>query len=107
MAYRLIWHNEAIDAFRRAICYGQEVFGDRVASLFASQILKQADLLVNMPYIGQKEAFTIKLKHEYRSLVVHSRYKLIYFIDDKLLTVHIVDFWPTENDPKRLEKSLV
>ena len=106
MAYQLIWHNKAIDGFRRAIRYGQEMFGNRVASLFANQNLKHANLLANMPYAGQKELFTIELKHEYRSLVVLSRYKLIYFIDGKQFIVHIVDFWPTENDPKRLEESL-
>lgn len=107
MAYRLIWHDKAIEGFRQAIHYGREKFGERTASLFANQVKKRAEILTDMPFAGPKELFTVPLQHVYRSFVVHRRYKLIYFVDEVLLAVHIVDFWTTESNPKRLEDSLI
>ncbi len=107
MAFRLIWHDDAINDFRQAISYGKEMFGERVASLFANKIKAHADILTRMPYIGPQESFSVPLKHQYRSLSVHPRYKLIYFVDKTLHCIHIVAFWPTESNPKRLEEFLL
>ena len=65
--------------------------------------LKLIPLLASNPYMGKIEPLLINRKgHEYRSLVIHEHFKLIYYIDLSQNILYIVDLWDTRREPSRL-----
>ncbi len=85
---------------------GREQFGERTARKFLKQILSESNLLATHPYIGRLEPYLAHLPGDYRSLVVHSHYKLVYRVDEERETVIILALWDTRQDPARLTDQL-
>lgn len=96
------WRKSAEKQLERDIQYCIRTFGMKVALRFINSIDKQVDLLATNPYIGFIEPLLIGRRNEYRSLVVHKHYKLVYYIKNN--TLYITDLWDTRREPATLTK---
>lgn len=94
------WNKSARNTFDTAIGYGLTQFGEKAAADFYRQITDTEHLLAGHPHLGKTEPLLAHRKQEYRSLVVHQHYKIVYYIKGQ--TIRIVDLWDTRANPKRL-----
>lgn len=83
------------------LSYCEMTFGISISNRFAKEIIKTNQRLTFNPRLGKVEPL---LKHlvpmEFRSLVIHPHYKLIYYIDNDEIIV--VDLWDTRRNPQTL-----
>ena len=103
---KIIWLTEARSHMRAAFSYGKQVFGLRVAIRFRDKVKNSSYRLSTHPYLGMKELALSDKDKSYRSLVVHSHYKLIYWVDEEQDTVFIAALWDTRRNPDDLSESL-
>ena len=97
------WSKRAIHTLDKVLAFGMELFGAHHSILFYNKIKAYEPLLASNPYMGKIEPLLINRKgHEYRSLVIHEHFKLIYYIDLSQNILYIVDFWDTRREPSRL-----
>lgn len=80
--------------------WGKEDFGAVAAKRFVSLLTRDAKILKTSPYAGAREPLADGYAHEYRSLVLHSYFKFVYFVDHEHKRVHIVDIWDTRMQPR-------
>lgn len=83
------WSRRAGRALDTALAQGAKLFGIRATTLFYNRVKSYEPLLANRP------------RHQYRSLVVHEHFKLIYYIDLPHDTLYIADLWDTRREPSR------
>lgn len=74
------WYKRAINMLDAAIGYSSNMFGEVIALKFYQQVKHCAYLLESNPLLGKREPLLVHRKREYRSLVVHENYKLIYYV---------------------------
>ena len=96
------WTKSALKRLERATDYGFHRFGEITAIRFYQKIRSYDSLLTEHPYLGKVEPLLIGRRHEYRSLVVHEHYKLIYFISEKDNVIYITDLFDTRREPQSL-----
>lgn len=102
---KLIWFKRAEKRLCDSAAYSAQEFGKKVAESFMDDVLRQAALLCNHPRLGKVEPLLAsKHTHEYRSLVVHQYFKLIYYINKAKKRVVITNFWDTRREPQQLTK---
>lgn len=106
MAYRIAWTNEARIQRKEIMTYGRIQFGAIVARKFRESLKAQSLLLMDNPNLGKAEPLLVNCTKEYRSLVVHKHYKLIYFINELNKTVYVVDVWDTRREPGSLSNRI-
>lgn len=94
------WRKSAERQLKKDVEYCIRMFGTKVALQFVNSIDRQVLLLAANPHIGIVEPLLTQRRHEYRSLVVHEHYKLVYYIKED--TLYIVDLWDTRREPKGL-----
>lgn len=99
---RLVIHAEARKRIRLNYQWCKMRFGERVASRFYEGVLSDVRYLIDFPYLGSEESFLSGKKYRYRSLRVRPHFKLIYFVDEPRVELHVVDFWDTRRDPNQL-----
>ena len=63
-----------------------------------SQADKPRVLLAANPRLGIAEPLLAGRKREYRSIVVHKLFKLVYYVKDE--TVYIAALWDTRREPR-------
>lgn len=100
------WKKQAQREVRAVVIYSVEHFGERTALLFYQKIKMWAERLVIHPELGSPEPLLAGRKRLYRSLIVHERHKLIYYIDEIRQIVYITDLWDMRREPSRLSKRL-
>lgn len=101
------WSKKASKAFDDALAQGMILFGARVSEMFYSKVKSHDALLATHPHLGRVEPLLAhKKRHEYRSLVVHKHFKLIYYIESVCDTLYIVDLWDTRREPLALTSRL-
>lgn len=59
-------------------------------------MIAAGDLLSTNPYLGKIEPILPKSAHEYRSLIQHRDYKIIYYIEEN--KIQIVSIWHCQNN---------
>lgn len=97
------WRKQAETQLAKEVRYCQQHFGARIALRFIDSVDKQVKLLSTQPYIGIIEPLLAgRKRHQYRSLVVHEHFKLIYYIDQPNDILYIADLWDTRREPSRL-----
>lgn len=102
---RLIWYKRAERRLHESAVYSAQEFGKAFAESFMKDVLGQATLLCNHPRIGKVEPLLVsKHAHQYRSLVVHPYFKLIYYINEAKERIVITNFWDTRREPKQLSE---
>jgi len=69
-----------------------------------NQIIEEAEQLQYFPQMAQKEELLMEYKEEYRSLVVQTKYKLVYFVENE--TVNIVAVFDCRQNPEKLKNDI-
>lgn len=98
----VIWNKKANRARIAALVYGKEEFGIRTMNKLNERIEKDAERLALNPHLGSPEPLLADCKREFRSLVIHKHYKLVYWIDEPHNKLYIVDLWDTRREPSKL-----
>ena len=102
MAMRIEWSKLAVTRFDKAVNHGRVVFGIKVAKRFYQRI-KHCEVLLGLnPCMGKVEPLLVGRAYEYRSLVVHEHFKMIYRVDDVRDIIYIIDFWDVRQEPQML-----
>ena len=96
----VIWHAQAEEALIDAAVYIQNHFGKRFREKFVGSVRQTEYALRLNPYLGKLEPLLMNRVREYRSIVVGSLNKIIYYIDSDV--IYIADFWDVRREPKTL-----
>lgn len=98
------WTVQALKRLETATDYGRRKFGELTAARFYQKVRKHDSLLATNPRIGKVEPLMAsKYAHEYRSLVVHSHYKLIYYINEAKGIIVITNLFDVRREPQALK----
>ena len=81
----------------RVYTYGEQHFGKRAAEKTHARIVEALHLLAANPRLGVAEPLLAGRKRQYRSLVVHKLFKLVYYVKDN--TLYIAALWDTRREP--------
>jgi len=100
---KLIFAPEAAEDMENIYRYYAEHNENYAVELY-NQIIEEAELLQEFPYIAQKEHLLEEYQEEYRSLIVWHIYKLVYFIENE--TVNVVAVFDCRQNPRKLTKDI-
>jgi len=78
---------------------------NRAAAVIHNEILDKIDQLCSFPQMAPIEPLLEDLAVSYRSLVVHSNYKVIYRVEGE--KIFIVDIWDCRQKPEMLKKRII
>jgi plasmid stabilization system protein ParE len=96
----VIWHAQAEEALIDAAVYIQNHFGKRFREKFVGSVRQTEHALRLNPYLGKLEPLLMNRVREYRSIVVGTLNKIIYYVDSDV--IYIADFWDVRREPKTL-----
>lgn len=96
----VIWHAQAEEALIDAAVYIQNHFGKRFREKFVGSVRQTEYALRLNPYLGKLEPLLMNRVREYRSIVVGSLNKIIYYVGSDV--IYIADFWDVRREPKTL-----
>lgn len=103
---KIIWSDKATLAKEKVLEYGYKEFGEYSVRKLYHQITKVQDLLELFPFSGKHESLLEDFDTNYRSVVFHAHYKLVYYFDELTDEVHISDIWDTRRSPQNLKNSI-
>lgn len=98
------WSKRALRELDIVIGQCEEEFGTRVALRFYQTITDFEVRLSANPALGYPEQFLAERSRNYRSLLIHTHFKLVYYIAKD--TIKIADLWDTRRDPDKLKKRI-
>lgn len=78
----------------------------RVAQQFLRKLVNEIKILRDMPTIGPFEPLLQNRPQDYRSLVVHRYFKIIYLIDEREQSIRVIDIWDTRMNPDDLQSHI-
>ena len=96
----VVWHAQAEEALVNAAVYIQNHFGKRFREKFVGSVRQTEHALRLNPYLGKLEPLLMNRVREYRSIVVGTLNKIIYYVDSDV--IYIADFWDVRREPKTL-----
>lgn len=96
----VVWHAQAEEALVNAAVYIQNHFGKRFREKFVGSVRQTEYALRLNPYLGKLEPLLMNRVREYRSIVVGTLNKIIYYVDSDV--IYIADFWDVRREPKAL-----
>lgn len=96
----VVWHAQAEEALIDAAVYIQNHFGKRFREKFVGSVRQTEHALRLNPYLGKLEPLLMNRVREYRSIVVGTLNKIIYYVDSDV--IYIADFWDVRREPKTL-----
>lgn len=100
------WDKRAMKRLDKATEYGLYKFGEITSIRFYQKIRSYDSLLAEHPRLGKVEPLLIGRRFEYRSLVVHEHYKLIYYINEVKSRIVVSDFWDVRQEPQLLAEEV-
>ena len=100
------WDKRALKRLDKATEYGLYKFGEITSIRFYQKIRSYDSLLAEHPRMGKIEPLLIGRRFEYRSLVVHEYYKLIYYINEVKSRIVVSDFWDVRQEPQHLAEEV-
>ena len=100
------WDKRALKRLDKATEYGLYKFGEITSVRFYQKIRSYDSLLAEHPRMGKIEPLLIGRRFEYRSLVVHEYYKLIYYINEVKSRIVVSDFWDVRQEPQHLAEEV-
>jgi len=68
-----------------------------------NNILDESLKLAKFPQLGFIEPLLLDFSEEYRSLIVHRIYKIVYYIDNQTKKIYIVAVFDCRQKPKKLQ----
>ncbi|MBR4325480.1 MAG: type II toxin-antitoxin system RelE/ParE family toxin [Bacteroidales bacterium] len=101
----VIWTEFATEELLNTSLYLLENFGEKTHEKFIQKIERFEKLITLMPEMGKVEPFLEDEVIVYRSFVVTSVNKIVYYIDGEDIVV--ADFWNMRRNPKTLAGRLV
>lgn len=96
------WKKSAKNELAQAIRYCAKVFGNRVAEKFIDSVDHQVSLLGNNPSMGMRAPDLDTPRRQYRTLLVHKHFELVYHVDEKKQILYIVSLWDVRREPAKL-----
>ena len=94
---KIQWAAEARSRWRETALYIYQEWGSVSLRKFKNSTEDWQDKLESFPEIGSIEPLLIGKQHPYRSVLISTYNKIIYYIDND--TIYIVDFWDTRREP--------
>lgn len=95
---KVIVQKAAARQISRTYTYGERHFGKQAAEKTHARIMEALRLLAANPRLGIAEPLLASRKREYRSIVVHKLFKLVYYVKDE--TLYIAALWDTRREPR-------
>jgi len=99
---KLLWTVEARNDLKNIYDYHLEVAGARVATKLTASIVLSTVVLKTSPNVGQHEEALSSRPQEFRYLVV-GNYKVLYWVNMKLETIHIANVFDCRQNPKKMK----
>ncbi|MBR4678495.1 MAG: type II toxin-antitoxin system RelE/ParE family toxin [Bacteroidales bacterium] len=94
---KLIWDEKAKLSVKEIAVYIRTNFGVKFEKIFRDEIRHITDLLLNNPRMGSLDPLFEGRSKQYRSIIVSGKNKMVYYFDDK--TVTIIAFWDSRKEP--------
>ena len=98
------WDKRAMKRLDKATEYGLYKFGEITSIRFYQKIRSYDSLLAEHPRMGKIEPLLIGRRFEYRSLVVHEFFKLIYYINEVKDRIVVADLWDVRKEPRSMKE---
>jgi plasmid stabilization system protein ParE len=103
MALRIYWTDFAKSELQKIFDYYVEKAGQRISRSLIEGIIAETLRLGKQPLIGQLEELLAKRKENFRYLV-YKNYKIIYWINDQMKRIEIVDVFDTRQNPSKMQR---
>ena len=101
------WNDSAWQLFNDMLEYAREEFGEKTGRRWESELLSIYERLKLFPdSYPPEETLRDKPILFRRCNMMHRRFKLIYYFDEAINTVHIIDIWDTRMNPCTLVKRI-
>ena len=101
----IIWRPEAHEALKSIYDFYLGI-EEKVARKILTAILEAVDRLSVFPEMAPVEQLLIGEPEEFRSIVAHELFKVVYAIDKTGEKIVIVDIWDCRRDPVELCESV-
>lgn len=98
------WSKRANKSRISILTDGAQLFGIAAAQRLYDRIEDYVGTLAVNPLMGIIEPLLCDRSIEYRSLVVHEHYKLVYRIE--VTCIYVVDLWDTRREPNKLSRRI-
>lgn len=95
-ALKIRWNNDASDKFIELAQWFEVHLGSKAANKFIDGVMHSIELLTTNPLLGFVEPELIGRSKQYRAIIEHKRFKIIYFIESD--AIHIADIWNCMQD---------
>lgn len=96
------WKKSAKNELAKAIRYCAKVFGKKVAEKFLDSVDHQVSLLINNPFMGMRVPELDTPRRQFRTLLVHKHFELVYYVDEKKQILYIISLWDVRREPAKL-----
>lgn len=93
---QIVWSELALSDLDMTLEYGVVTFGEHAAERFNNNLLDNEKRLMVNPRMGRTETLWVGQPKNFRSLVVHQHYKLLYYIEAG--TIYIAALFDTRRD---------
>ena len=103
---KIKWDKLGRQSLFEILRYGSQVWGKKAAKNLRLKIKDAERLLSANPLMGKNEPELQGSKLQFRSLVIHEHYKLIYYYAPEKDLLRIVDIWDTRMSPANLVKRM-
>ncbi len=104
MDLEVFWTHFAKRELRQIFDYHKEKASLTIARKVANGIYRTTLRLAKKPEIGQKEELLADRPEDFRYLI-HTNYKIIYWINTKSKRVEIIDVFDTRQNPIKIQRN--
>ena len=98
---RAEWTEHAKEQKKQIANYIRKRFGTRHATEFKNEVDQSVKRIMLHPNIGIIDPLFNDCPITYRSVIINSLSKLVYYISNNKDTIYIVAFWDTRREPKQ------
>ena len=96
------WHKNAWRLFNEHVDYAHHEFGKKTGDRWLKEMASIDSRLRLFPESFTPEPLLKDRCNAYRFCHIMKRFKIIYYYEDSVDTVHIVDIWDTMQNPATL-----
>lgn len=97
------WSVKAVESLDNIYAFYAEIHPS-IADRLYSQLVEEAEFLIHFPQMAPVEQSLSDKPILFRALVVMSRYKVVYYIEEEFIT--IADIWDCRQDPDILREKI-
>ena len=106
LAMQVIWNKKAIEQLDEILEFSRKEFGERIAQKLYVHFMNYDSLLTHNPLLGIVEPLLLNRKLTYRSIVIHKRFKMVYYFRESSQSLHIAAIWDTRREPRNQARNL-